>query len=95
MNETPTNSMIDQSSKPVSWALLLYELEDAVEHLAALVRQMNEHGRIDEEDYRIQLGPVYAHLNRAWNSRSSDNESPAEQDPTGWSRFPDDLNPIG
>ena len=87
--------MLDQSSQPVSWALLLYQLDDAGEHLAALMRQMNEHGRIDEEDYRIQLGHVYAHLNRAWNSRCSDSESATERDFTHWSRFPDDLNPIG
>ncbi len=86
--------MITNESEPVSWALLLYELDDAHEHLEKLINEMGQRGSIDEEDYRIQVGHVYSHLNRAWNGRSHTVEW-SETDRQLLSKFPTDLEPVG
>ena len=64
--------MINQKDNPVAWALLTDELQDAHEHLGNLIRAMEgyEDPETDEEDFRINLGHVYEHLNRAWHKRS-------------------------
>jgi hypothetical protein len=62
--------MISEKDNPVQWALLGMELDEAKEHLAALTAEMAEAGAIDEEDFKIQLGHVFAHLNRCWNARN-------------------------
>ena len=84
--------MITFNQHPVAWAMLLYELSDAHEHLGALVNQMAESGGIDIEDYQIQLGHVFAHLNRAWNCKDD-----PDFDTSGKrvSHYPEDLRPVG
>ena len=37
-------------------------ISDAQEHLASLVAQMIDDGRIDSEDFSFQIGHAYAHL---------------------------------
>ncbi len=88
--------MLTASDYPVAWAMLIYELDDAHQHLRELVDQMVASRTIDEADYRVQLGHVFAHLNRAWNNRA-DAQS---HELTGqlWeerSSFPKDLSPVG
>lgn len=61
--------MINKKSAPGEWAGLMYELEDAQEHLTALISEMNATDDFDEVDLRIQLGHVFSHLNRAWHRR--------------------------
>ena len=88
--------MLSNDEHPVAWAMLLYELSDAHEHLGALIAQMRAEGAIDEADYRVHLGHVFAHLNRAWHGRDDaelDNV-PADQDDER-SKFPVDLSPVG
>jgi hypothetical protein len=85
--------MINQRENPVAWALLLYELEDACEHLENLVHTMANDGQIDEVNFRIDMGHVYAHLNRAWNGRTEAEEVSRER----WkaqSQLPTDLEPV-
>ena len=86
--------MISENDNPVEWALLLYDLDEAKEHLESLIDQMNKGGKIDEEDYAVQLGHVFAHLNRDWNARNLEGEIP-EGEHEKFSRFPDDLDPVG
>jgi hypothetical protein len=84
--------MIDKKLQPIEWATFMYELEDALEHLSKLVQDVERVPDYDEDSFRIDLGHVYAHLNRAW--RRSGNALPDD----GWewaSQFPDDLTPIG
>lgn len=69
------------------------ELEDAHEHLGDLIREMQESGEIDVESYAVCVAHVYAHLNRAWNSREFKGELSKKQ----WEEFrsyPKDLEPI-
>jgi hypothetical protein len=51
-------------------------------------------GAIEEEEFGVELGHVYAHLNRAWHARGQGGEVSTEQ----WvkfSAFPKDLEPVG
>ncbi|MCM2273682.1 MAG: hypothetical protein NDI75_02625 [Candidatus Didemnitutus sp.] len=86
--------MIDEKTNPVPWSQLVYGLEDAQEHLKDLVGKMTADGSIDEEELRVSLGHIYAHLNRAWHSRDLHDEV-SEQDWERLSRFPEDVTPVG
>ena len=86
--------MIDREQHPVSWALLMYELEDAQEHLAKLIASLSARPDFSETDLRIELGHVYAHLNRAWFRRDQTEDFP-ESDWEKASRCPDDIEPVG
>jgi hypothetical protein len=47
----------------------LYELDDAREHLQNLISELAEDGSYDEANLSVDLGHVYAQLNRAWRRR--------------------------
>lgn len=86
--------MIDREKHPMGWNLFLDELESAHEHLANLIKEATEGKEYSEEDLRVDLGHIYAHLNRAWYRRNIPEDFP-EQDWDFASKFPDDLEPIG
>ncbi len=87
--------MINEKENPVAWAMLLTELDEAREHLEALINQMSKSGTIDEEsEFPVYLGHVYAHLNRVWHSRNQDEPISEEQWPL-YSQFPKDIKPVG
>jgi hypothetical protein len=71
----------------------MYELEDAREHLDALIVDIEKDLEFDETDLRIQLGHVFSHLNRAWHRRDL-NRDFSEEEWTIASKFPNDLEPI-
>ncbi|HMC13400.1 MAG TPA: hypothetical protein VKG67_03550, partial [Gallionellaceae bacterium] len=73
--------MVNKEENFVSWALLLDELDEAREHLEDLINKMNSSGVIEDAEFSIDLGHVYAHLNRAWHSRNQDGEITREQWP--------------
>jgi hypothetical protein len=89
-------AVLTNAEHPVAWAMLMYELADARDHLGALIDQMTAEGAIAESDFQIQLGHVFAHLNRAWHGRDDtrldevSGELHAER-----SKFPNDLAPVG
>ncbi len=86
--------MIGKSENPIEWALLVYQLEDAAEHLTKLIREMSEREDYDEPEFRIDLGHIFAHLNRAWHLRNLTGEE-AQSLSDEASEFPTDLRPIG
>jgi len=86
--------MIDNDSHPVAWSLLVGELDDAREHLESLIGEMAAQRGYDEEEFRINLGHICAHLNRAWYSRGLTSEIPEDQSPV-FSRFQTDVKPVG
>ncbi len=87
--------MINSKSNPVEWSSLMYELEDAKEHLEKLIAQMNKDGTIDEEvEYKMHIGHIYAHINRGWNSRNIVGEYDERERET-FSSFPSDIEPCG
>jgi hypothetical protein len=85
--------VISNQTHPVEWALLLHELDDAQEHLKTLLDEMGSSQEFSEIDYRIQLGHIFSHLNRAWNSRCHDGDW-SDSDFEKYSKFPADLSPV-
>jgi hypothetical protein len=86
--------MINSKDNPVAWALLVQEIADAQEHLQSLAEQMSRDGQIEDQDFAVQVGHAYAHLNRAWNARNHAGEDMSEE----WdvfSCFPTDIKPVG
>ena len=55
---------------------------------------MAEVESVDESEYAVQLGHVFAHLNRAWNSRNLKGQI-GDSEWQNYSAFPDDLDPVG
>ena len=87
-------TMINLKTNPVEWAGLMYELDDLKEHLESLMAQMNESGEIEVEDYRVQIGHLYAHLNRSWNSRNA-TANAVEKNFDKLTKFPTDIETYG
>jgi hypothetical protein len=87
--------MIDKQTDPVAWATLMYELEDAQEHLENLCRELNSNSDYDEIEFQIDMAHIYSHLNRAWNGRNA-TEKQSENDVLWhqWSQFPADIEPL-
>ena len=89
--------MIDKTSAPEAWAMFCYELGDAAEALATLLREM-EAEDFGEPEFRVHLGHVYAHLNRAWHIRDAPASAaldPSDEQREAWTQFPKDLEPVG
>lgn len=84
--------MIDKKLQPVEWAAFMYELEDAREHLEKLIKDVENIPDYGDPELRIDLGHVFAHLNRAWR-RSGWHVDDADWESV--SQFPDDLMPVG
>ena len=88
--------MITVKTNPVARAMLDFELRDAVEHLQRLLAEMAGED-FGEEEFRIDLGHVYAHLNRAWNRRDvpdAEIEAMTQEQFERWSQMPTDLDPV-
>jgi hypothetical protein len=85
--------MISKQSAPIGWSMLMYELEDAKEHLANLILAMDTNAEYDEANLRIDLGHIFSHLNRAWHRRDVP-ENLTEDQWKNASQFPVDLPPI-
>ena len=85
--------MINCVDHPTAWAFFMRDLRDAHEHLGNLIRELESDSAYDEPELRIDLGHVYAHLNRAWQRRDMTRDFSDEE----WIRagaFPDDLEPM-
>jgi hypothetical protein len=86
--------MINAKDNYVAWALLATQLDDARDHLESLINEMVQAGTIEDEEFAVQLGHIYAHLNRVWHSRNQSEELTEEQW-KAYSQFPKDLKPVG
>jgi len=78
----------------IAWSQFLYELEDAKDHLAALISDIQSDSDYREEELRVDLGHIFDHLNRAWNSRNND-VGVHNQKWEAMSKFPTDIEPVG
>ncbi|WP_240312047.1 hypothetical protein [Teredinibacter turnerae] len=86
-------NMINGNQNPLAWVQLISELEDARDHLGSLIEEMMTNGAIDVESYAVDIAHIYAHLNRAWNTRNIKDELTEDQWENGRS-FPTDIEPI-
>lgn len=85
--------MINRSDNPLGWMMLITELEDAHEHLGKLIQEISTQSEYSEPELRIDLGHVYAHLNRAWQRRLvAEDFSDAEW--VAAAIFPSDIKPV-
>jgi hypothetical protein len=85
--------MLDAQSAPVAWALLQYELADAQEGIASLLRDMAEDKEFSKIEFSIHMAHIYGHLNRAWNGRNAtDKQWQADKLPDEWSNLPTDAD---
>ncbi len=88
--------MLSQEEHPVAWAMLVYELADAHEHLGALISQLQAAGGANEAEFAVHLGHVFAHLNRAWHGRNDPRlDAVSDERHAERSRYPSDLSPVG
>ena len=85
--------MISMKEAPVAWAMLMDDLDDAKEDLASIIADMQNDPEFDEASFRIRLGHVYWHLNRAWRRRHGVDKF-SEADAATAGAFPDDLEPM-
>lgn len=85
--------MINKENNSVEWSGLMYELEDASEHLEVLISEMKDDPDFDEIDFKIQLQHIFSHLNRAWHRQNFDRQI-SEEEWMAASKFPNDLDTI-
>jgi hypothetical protein len=89
--------MVNPKTDPVQYSNFMFELTDASEHLEMLITDIQENPDYDESDLSIDLGHIFAHLNRAWNTRNRSDSNPVdiETERDTISQFPNDLTPVG
>lgn len=85
--------MISADGQPVEWALMVDDLREANEHLSNLLDGITQDPGYDESQYRVDLGHVMAHLNRAWARRNITREL-TDDEWNAFRAFPQDLTPI-
>lgn len=86
--------MISKKVHFEAWVQLVDELDEAKEHLATLIEDMMTSETFAEDEFRVQIGHIFTHLSRAWNSRNSAKGLVAED----WdviSQLPKDLDQAG
>lgn len=86
--------MIDRTQHPEAWAFFMTELDDAREHLSHLIESLHGAGSVDTAELGVDLGHVFAHLNRAWYQHRHQADLP-ENEWVEASSFPNDLRPVG
>ena len=86
--------MINRRSHPVRWALLMQEIADLHDHVGALIKEIEDNPEYGEEEFAVDIGHLYAHLNRLWNGRGRTDE-PTEEEWRADTRFPTDIDPVG
>ena len=86
--------MVEREKDVVEWCLLGDTLDEAHEHLGALIKALVSRPDFNEVDFGIQLGHIYAHLNQAWNGRNKRGDW-TDADFESFSKYPSDLQPDG
>ncbi len=89
--------MINRKQNPVAYSAIQFELSDAIEHLKELTKNMHADAEYSDEEFAIELGHIYAHLNRSWNIRNrGDLElNIVEKEWGELSNFPSDIEICG
>lgn len=87
--------MIDAEHDPVGWALMVAHLEEARDHLDSLIASLAQTRSVDEAEFAVDIGHLYAHINRVWNSRRSGLENVSGEQWDAFTEFPSDVRPVG
>jgi len=78
-------------------AQIAYDLQDASEELSKLKEMFSPNVKIDENEFRVNMARLYAHLNSAWNIRNLNGKVLESTDKTTrihWKKFPKDIDPL-
>ena len=78
-------------------AQMAYDLQDASEELAEILKLIEPHKEIDESEFNVRFAHLYSHLNAAWNVRnlsSKDLEFADGKQLDLCKEFPTDLKPL-
>lgn len=86
--------LISKKDNPVEWSLIIYDLDELEEHLTNFIEDFHSKDQYDEEEYKIKIGHLYAHLNRIYNSRNHIGEI-SDEEFEKYSNFPLDIKPVG
>ena len=86
--------MINEKDNPVEWALMCYQFEEVAEHLQNLSNEIVPNAEINEEEFNVQMGHIYSHLNRIWNSRNHIGEI-SDENFEEYSKLPKDIKLYG
>ncbi|QDV25860.1 hypothetical protein Q31a_41880 [Aureliella helgolandensis] len=73
------------------WDMLLSQITEAHMHLGTLISEIEDSSEINEIDTMIQLGHIYAHLNRFWHGRNIAGGNVDAPYTDENSAFPDDV----
>ena len=86
--------MINEKDNPVEWALMCYQFEEVAEHLQNLSNEIVPNAEINEKEFNVQMGHIYSHLNRIWNSRNHIGEI-SDENFEEYSKLPKDIKLYG
>lgn len=85
---------MDKNENYLVWVQVVDELSEAKEHLDKVIKEITGEAQMLEDDLKVDLGHVYAHLNRTWHLRNS-KEGVEKENWGEISKFRDDLEPVG
>ena len=86
--------MINKNDHPVEWASMISDFDEIRDHIQTLINEMDNSKDYSEEEFSVDVGHLYAHLNRIWNGRNRTGEI-TDDEWTEDSKFPNDIEPIG
>jgi hypothetical protein len=70
---------------------VLRHLTEAAQQLASTIDRIRVDPGYGLEEYRVEMGHLYHHLNTAWNGRDcTDEQSRNIKQFYGWRKFPDE-----
>jgi hypothetical protein len=75
----------------LTWENIVYNLEDALEELQKLDKQIASGNMQDEVEFQIAMQHIYHHLNFAWNTRHESIQNYADmmkEKLNQWGEFP-------
>lgn len=74
---------------------ILFHLREALEEIEGTIKEIESSPEYDEPEFSIAMNHLYHHVNTAWNSRdSADNttEASSEENFRKWRQFPIDVD---
>ena len=87
----PDPELIRAEDDLLTWGMILHQLTEAHTHLGQLISDIQTDSQFDEVDAMIQLGHIYAHLNRFWHGRTIPGGNIDAMYTDENSSFPDDV----
>ena len=68
-------------------AVVLFHLREAVEQLKETIQNLENSGDYGKEEFQVDMGHLYHHLNTAWNGRDQTDAQHAQCTDEDFKRF--------